>query len=113
MNFDEYQKLAETTAGGFEEKDRMKWTLVSALGLCGEAGEVGDYLKKVYGHGHQLSLDVLEKELGDCLWYLSDLCTKFDLKLSDVAETNVKKLKKRYPQGFNPVHSQNRKPEDV
>lgn len=113
MDFKEYQQLAKRISGGFEEKDRMKWTLVSALGLCGEAGEVGDYIKKVYGHGHKLDVDKLKKELGDIQWYIADLCSKHNLDLEDVAKTNIDKLNKRYPEGFSTEKSINRKPEDT
>lgn len=106
MDFDVYQELAAKTGNQTD-------VFVSFLGLAGETGECCDLYKKVYGHGHKLDLDKFKKEFGDVLWYLSDLCTKFDLKLSDVAETNIQKLKSRYPNGFNPIHSQNRKPEDV
>ena len=113
MNFNEYQELCSRTAREFEEKDRLKWTLVSALGLCGEAGEVGDYLKKVYGHDHPLDDEKLKKEIGDCLWYVADLCTKHNYSMEEVAQLNISKLAKRYPDGFDPKKSLNRKPEDV
>ena len=113
MNLKEYQDLAKTTAGEFSEEERTIWTLVSALGLCGEAGEVADYLKKIYGHGHQLDYVKLKKELGDVLWYLADICTKFGVSLDEVAQLNIDKLKKRYPSGFSVEASVNRKKEDI
>lgn len=108
LTFDEYQEISLRTSGKFEEKDRQFWTMVSTLGLAGEAGEVADYLKKVYGHGHELDREVLKKELGDVLWYVSDLCSKFGFSMSEVAQLNVEKLKRRYPEGFSTVRSKNR-----
>ena len=113
MNFDEYQAEATKTAGGFEEEDRQFWTLISTLGLTGEAGEVSDYIKKVFGHKHKLDGDKLKKELGDVLWYVSDLCSKFGFSLDEVAKLNVEKLKARYPEGFSPDKSVNRKEGDI
>ena len=39
--------------------------------------------------------DLLSKELGDVLWYLSQLATEFGLKLDDIAEQNIEKLYSR------------------
>lgn len=108
MNFKTYQKLAYKTTGGLKAKDRVFWTLVSALGLAGEAGEVVDYIKKVVGFKHDLDREKLKEELGDCLWYISDLCTKFNISLDDTAKFNIQKLKKRYPKGFSRKNSKKR-----
>ncbi|GAC1590822.1 MAG: hypothetical protein NVS3B25_09630 [Hymenobacter sp.] len=73
---------------------------ILAMGLAGEAGEVVDLLKKVQGHGKALDKAALTKELGDALWYISNLADTYGIELADVAQENVKKLKKRYPDGF-------------
>jgi NTP pyrophosphatase (non-canonical NTP hydrolase) len=112
MDFKEYQDQASRTAGSFPETERVRWTLITTLGLCGEAGEVADYLKKVYGHGHQLDPNKLKKEIGDVLWYLADICTKYNFSLEEIAQLNVEKLKARYPEGFSQERSQNRNPKD-
>lgn len=97
---DAYQEAAART-GGTD-------VAISALGLAGEAGEVVDLLKKHLGHGHPVDREKLKKELGDVLWYLSDLARLFDIKLSDVAEANIEKLRRRYPNGFSKADSLNR-----
>ncbi len=70
-----------------------------AFGLCGEAGEVMEILKRVVrDHDMKITDDAkiaLQKELGDVLWYLSQLCTELGLSLDDVAEKNIEKLQKR------------------
>lgn len=78
-------------------------------GLTGEAGEVADLIKKHFGHGHELDLIKVNKELGDVLWYLSQLAEQFGLSLDDVAQANIDKLKKRYPDGFSEEASKNRR----
>jgi len=98
MNFNEYQELAERTVNGLDERDRY---LNYSMGLAGESGEVIDYLKKVLFHGHDLDKEVLKKELGDVLWYMATLATTAGFKLDEIAELNVEKLKKRYPEGFS------------
>jgi len=101
MDMYEYQNLASRTNQPYQP-------YISILGLTGEAGEVADYMKKVWGHGHDFDRDVLIKELGDVLWYLSDICTKFDIQLEEVARKNIIKLQSRYPDGFSSENSRNR-----
>jgi len=101
MQCNEYQQLAKRTANE---------TLITnfLLGLAGEAGEVVDYMKKVLYHGHLLDLDKLSKELGDVLWYISQIALYYDLELNKVALDNIEKLKARYPKGFSTERSINR-----
>jgi NTP pyrophosphatase (non-canonical NTP hydrolase) len=77
----------------------------NALGLAGEAGEVADTIKKAVFHQHGLDRDELIKELGDVLWYVAALCTKLDISMSEVAERNIAKLHKRYPEGYSSAAS--------
>ena len=79
-----------------------------ALGLCGESGEVADYLKKYIFHGHPLDLEVVKEELGDVLWYVALCCNAINVSMEDVMQLNIDKLKKRYPDGFSESASINR-----
>jgi NTP pyrophosphatase (non-canonical NTP hydrolase) len=69
------------------------------LGLCGEAGEVAEKVKKVLrDQGGQFSADsraALALELGDVLWYLARLASELDLDLGAIAEANLAKLASR------------------
>jgi NTP pyrophosphatase (non-canonical NTP hydrolase) len=69
------------------------------LGLCGEAGEVAEKVKKALrDHGGQFSEDSradLALELGDVLWYLARLASELDLDLAAIAEANLAKLASR------------------
>lgn len=103
-NLNDYQSATSSTKG-----DDSLTTL--ALGLCGESGEVADIIKKVVGHGHTMDMKKLIAELGDCLWYIARLADANGVSLSEVAESNIEKLRKRYPNGFNSHDSINRKPE--
>lgn len=103
MDFDDYQDLAvRTKNGGLDPKLSQA---VTALGLAGEAGETADYIKKVVGHDHPLDRSHLAKEIGDVLWYCASLCHEFGLSLEEVAEMNIEKLRRRYPEGFKSVDS--------
>jgi NTP pyrophosphatase (non-canonical NTP hydrolase) len=106
MHFGEYQKLAKRTAN---DKNEQKYKLANySMGLSGEAGEVTDYLKKVVFHGHSMDTEKLKDELGDVLWYLSNLADVMGIDLDEVASRNIDKLKKRYPDGFSEEKSRSR-----
>lgn len=74
--------------------------LIFGLGLTGEAGEVADIIKKIYGHGKAVDIDHIKEELGDVLWYVTNLCSAFDMKLEDVMKYNMQKLQARYPEDY-------------
>ena len=109
MSLNVYQYLAGRTANrGLTPTTSL---MVAALGLTGEAGEVADIVKKVAGHGHALdgALRVkLQKEIGDVMWYIAELCTQLDITMEETAYENVQKLKARYPEGFSSYRSINR-----
>ena len=102
-----YQELANRSAGAGGEGDRR--LMVAALGLAGEAGEFANLVKKMTAHGHLFDPDSLKDELGDVLWYLSEAATASGLSLNEIAQENVDKLIKRYPEGFSQESSINRK----
>lgn len=81
----------------------------AAYGLNGEAGEFIDILKKHEFQGHSLDTNKLIDELGDILWYAALACDAIGVTLDDVMTHNVEKLKRRYPAGFDPDKSINRK----
>ena len=96
MNFNEYQKLARSTAVYPEEHK----VVYPALGLCGEAGEVAEKIKKtIRGDTALTPLDKITgsiaDELGDVLWYLAILADDLGVELEDVAKWNVDKLQRR------------------
>jgi len=98
MNFNEYQALAMRTAGDYS-KDSL--ILNGVMGLCGEAGECIDIVKKHKFQGHALDAEKLLDEASDCLWYLAIIASGLDITLEEIAIHNVEKLKKRYPDGFD------------
>lgn len=73
----------------------------AVMGLSGEAGEVVDFLKKVYYHGHEFDANHLIEELGDVMYYLCWLCNEIDIDFSELCFYNMKKLTERYPDGFD------------
>ena len=69
---------------------------VMTLGLCGEAGEVSEPIKKLIRGTHpDLDLDALALELGDVLHYLTAIANHFKIDLEEIIEMNVDKLTHR------------------
>ena len=100
MDFKTYQKKARETA----QYPRLgSNNIYPTLGLVGEAGEVAEKVKKVIrdknGIFDEESKKSIKKELGDVLWYISNLCNEFGFNLDDVALQNLEKLKLRAEKG--------------
>ena len=72
------------------------------LGL-GEAGEVQGKIKKIIrDNGGYISAEnriEIKKELGDILWYIASMCDGLGIKMEDVAQGNIEKLKGRRDRG--------------
>lgn len=73
-----------------------------ALGLAGEVGEVVELIKKDRFQAQPLDRAKLCLELGDVLWYLTNMAAGFGLTLEQIANANREKLRKRYPDTFTP-----------
>ena len=106
MNFNEYQKEAMRTASGMDQSYPM--IVNGALGLNGEAGECADIVKKHMFQGHALDKEHLAEELGDVLWYIAVTAESIGYELADIAQMNVDKLRRRYPDGFEAERSVHR-----
>ena len=92
----------------------MPNVLYAAIGMCGEAGEVSELVKKYAYHGHAIDKDHLARELGDVLWYVSYMADLFGYSLGEIMVMNQEKLAKRYPDGkFDAERSRNRKDGDI
>ncbi len=106
MTGNEYQQLAARTAPKDEcMAERLK---NYALGLTGETGELVDALKKILYHDHPVDKAKLAEEAGDAMWYLSNIMREFGIGMDDVMAANIEKLRKRYPEGFDPERSKHR-----
>lgn len=106
MDINDYQNDANRT--GRHDWNTDKRLTMAALGLNGEAGEVADIVKKVIYHEHDLHEEKLILELGDVLWYLSDIATTLGVTLEYIAMKNIEKRQMRYPDGFDVKRSRER-----
>ena len=99
MTLNEYQKLAMTTLNpALDGKDVL---INGVMGLCGEAGEAIDIVKKHLAQGHELDREALIKELGDVAWYLAETAHALGVPLEEVCSRNIEKLRRRFPEGFS------------
>lgn len=117
MTFDEYRSASSRT---IPADFTPQQTLDVGKDNLWEAGEAANIIKKHVKHGHDLNAvnksDVkgrtyrqcLFDELGDVLWAVAAICTGAGFNMGDVAQANVEKLRKRYPEGFDPERSKNR-----
>ena len=112
LTINEYQKLAMRTASGMNY-EHHGMLLNGVLGLCGESGEVADIVKKATFQGHDLDTAHIAKELGDVAWYLAVAANSIGYDLETIMQMNIDKLKKRYPEGFDPERSQHREKGDI
>lgn len=96
MNLSDYQQQAfktdRTPPGTSMSADAAR--LIPLLGLAGEAGQLlSEYKKRLRdGPGHVLFVDRVAEELGDILWYVANLASKYDLDLDDLAQQNLRKV---------------------
>lgn len=105
MDMTEYQHFASRTINASLSMDQMKNHAL--FEMCGELGEIHSIFQKEY-QGHDIDIDNLKEEIGDLLWGIAELCTAFGMSLDCIAKENIAKLKKRYPDGFDPDRSVHR-----
>jgi len=103
MTLLDYQSGALRTLG--ERRDALPYL---ALGLIGEAGEATEVIKKYVYHGHEFDRTKLALELGDVLWHIATIAHRAGLTLEEVAQMNLDKLARRYPEGYSDEASRSR-----
>lgn len=100
MEFGEYQKKSRKTALYPNAGNNF---IYPTIGLAGETGEVSEKIKKVIrdkgGIIDDETKDMIEKELGDVLWYVSQIAAELELSLDKIAEKNIEKLFSRMERG--------------
>src|SRR5438105_13234403 len=103
MDFNSYQKEALRTdrVPVRDGADDAASLIVPMLGLAGETGQLlSEYKKHLRdGEAHRLFKERVCEELGDLLWYIANVATKFELKLGDIASGNLAKVKERWANG--------------
>ena len=111
MDLDDFQRRAYATDQNptlEKQADEIRRTpekheVIPLLGLVGEVGGLLAEYKKLLRDGatHRKFRDEVEEELGDILWYVANVATKFNLSLNNIAENNLAKVEDRWA---SPVH---------
>lgn len=100
-----------------EYKINMPRLLTSVVGMMAESGEFAEVVKKkLFQSEKQFDDDEifhLKRELGDVLWYWVQGCIALGFKPEDVMQENIRKLEKRYPNGFETIRSEVRQDGDI
>ena len=109
MDFEEYQKKSRKTALYPNVGNNFVYPV---LGLSGESGEVAEKIKKVIrdknGEIDEITREEISKELGDVLWYVSQMASELGLSLDEVANKNIEKLYSRMDRGVLRGNGDNR-----
>ncbi len=100
MNFQEYQEQSRQTAIYPDVGNNFVYPI---LGIAGESGEVAEKVKKILreknGAVDEEAKQELAKELGDLLWYMSQLASELGITLDEVAKSNIDKTRSRMERG--------------
>lgn len=100
MTFREYQLKAKETAAYPEKGNNFVY---AALGLAGETGEVVDKIKKIWrDKNKEVNAEdrtEIAKEIGDVLWYLSQLAEELGIDFDEAAQMNIDKIHSRLKRG--------------
>lgn len=108
MNPNTYQKQALRTVcpqnkalKRIENRPHGSQILHAVIGLTGEVGELASAVEKFAYYEQQFDSNNVVEEIGDCLWYLVELCDAIGVSLETCMDLNIAKLKSRYPEKFN------------
>ena len=108
-DINDYQNFCRTTAQYPNIGNNIEYP---TLGLCGEAGEIANKVKKIQRDNDGItSIETRHKlieELGDVLWYVAQFATEIDIELSEVIDINIQKLSSRMERGMIKGEGDNR-----
>lgn len=105
MDIKSYKKESERT---LIDKGHDLNLLHAAMGISTESGELMDAFKRKIFYGKDLDVVNVKEEIGDLMWYVAILLRELDLDFEDLLQTNIDKLKARYPEKFTEENALNR-----
>ena len=95
----------------------MARLMTALIGMMAESGEFAEVVKKkVFQADSKFSNDEIfhmKRELGDVLWYWVQGCIALGFTPDEVMDENIRKLEKRYPNGFEVIRSEVREQGDI
>jgi hypothetical protein len=106
MHLSEYQHLASETDQTRPEHDAEgipagTGAVVPLLGLAGEVGSLLTEYKKHLrdGTAYRIFREQIAEDLGDLLWYVASVSSRFGFDLDEIATQNLSKVRERWPSG--------------
>lgn len=90
--------------------------ITASIGMSSEVGEFNEIVKKILFQGKPMDDEThyhMVRELGDVCWYVANAANALGVSLEQVINENIRKLKSRYPDGFEVSKSENRKAGDI
>jgi NTP pyrophosphatase (non-canonical NTP hydrolase) len=103
VELNEYQVLAMKTKKALGESFDL---MHSVYGLCGEVGEYADAVKKHQVYGRPFDAENAIEEIGDIMWFVALAADCLGVDLNEIADRNIKKLAKRYPDRYSDLHAE-------
>ena len=100
-----------------EQEVDMARLMTALIGMMAESGEFAEVVKKkIFQADSKFSNDEIfhmKRELGDVLWYWVQGCKALGFTPDEVMDENIRKLEKRYPNGFEVIRSEVREQGDI
>jgi NTP pyrophosphatase (non-canonical NTP hydrolase) len=106
MEYQEYQNKAQRTLASLPSE--LENNLHMMLGMQTEVAELSDVFKKHLAYGKDIDWVNIKEELGDLMWYIANFCNINDIDIEEVMQTNIDKLRVRYPEKFTQENALNR-----
>jgi len=106
MNIKEYMVESSRTCPDLGSD--LNNQLHMSIGASTEANELLDAYKAWFAYGKELDKVNVSEEIFDCFWYLVNLCRMLDIDIEKGLQTNIDKLRVRYPEKFTEYHALNR-----
>lgn len=114
---DKLQGITSVQGGDRQEEMQVARLLTSVIGMMAESGEFAEVVKKkIFQADTQFTNEEvfhMKRELGDVLWYWVQGCIALGFTPDEVMDENIRKLEKRYPNGFEVVRSEVRAEGDI
>ena len=100
-----------------EQEVDMARLMTALIGMMAESGEFAEVVKKkIFQSDTQFTDEEIfhmKRELGDVLWYWVQGCKALGFTPEEVMDENIRKLEKRYPNGFEVIRSEVREEGDI
>jgi NTP pyrophosphatase (non-canonical NTP hydrolase) len=106
MQIKQYQKESVRTMAKLE--GRYIDNLHMVLGMITEVGELADVFKKEMAYGKPVDWVNVKEEIGDVMFYIANFCNVNGFDLEEILQTNINKLRARYPEKFTEENAMKR-----